>query len=275
MASHVSKAREGGVCGLSCHRRTIFTRLLVCLALGLLIPEPESFVSAPGQQRLRGSRSHRQAEGLSKEESEAALRARIAELEARMSQRVAEQEPGSSSYNQDMYASEAELMLRDMYNKVVEELRPDLDNVIDARFGKLGEKEYAWKMGDVRSDENIVRYKRKYEAMGQAISIQEAYMKAFNKAVKVAKKSQAVQDLVEVWKNGKGSWTRKQIRAEADRIIAGDEGYAQLFFKDMLPEVMLDPVQETLSGIASTALFLVATFLCLLCLNPPIPSSGE
>lgn len=273
MAPHVSKAREG-VCGLACHRRTIFTRLLACLALGLLIPEPESFVSAPGQQRLRGSRSHRQAEGQSKEESEAALRARIAELEKRMSQRVAEQEP-AGSYNQDMYASEAELMLRDMYNKVVEELRPDLENVIDARFGKLGEKEYAWKMGDVRSDEDIVRYKRKYEAMGQAISIQEAYMKAFNKAVKSAKKSQAVKDLAEVWKNGKGSWSRKQIRAEADRIIAGDDGYAQLFFKDMLPEVMLDPVQDTLNGIASIVLFLVATLLCLLCLNPPIPSSGE
>lgn len=199
--------------------------------------------------------------------TEAELRARVAELEQRLSDR--EMPPRPASGARGGTGVEAATVVREAYEAAVKEL-PELQQTIDARMGKLGEKEYVWKQGDGAKARDQAIYKRKYEVLGMALNQQETYMKAFNRAVKAAKKSPAMKALTELWEKGGGGLSKQQVREEIEKLQNSDP-LATLLFKDVMPEAMQNPVTTAFTGLAATAVIVLATILCCLCFFPPLP----
>lgn len=228
---------------------------------------------AAGHGRLRGSLAPRRAEAGpasepqdSGEDTEAALRARVAELEQRLSSKAPPPPKPSASAGADVQVAPVILAA---YEAAVQDL-PELQQAIDARMGKLPDGEYVWKQGDGAKAKDTAIYKRKYEVLGMALNQQETYMKAFGRAVKAAKKSEAMKKVVELWEKGGGGLSKTEARRDFE-ALQGNDPVATLLLKDVLPEVMQNPLTTALSGLTATALLLLATVGCCLCFFPPLP----
>jgi len=154
--------------------------------------------------------------------------------------------------------------LREVYELAMEELADELTAVEEARMGMVADKQYVFKRQDMPKAEAI--YKRKYEVLGMTITQQEAYMKAFTRTVKVAKKSETVRELIELMNKGKNN---RQVDAEIRRLSSTSR-VSGLFFRDILPQVKADPVQDAISGLAITLALIVMIVLLLCCLAPPV-----
>lgn len=141
---------------------------------------------------------------------------------------------------------------------------PQLGDVEDARMGFTAEKQYVFSQGNA-SRENPI-YKRKMEVLGMTINQQTNYMKAFKRAVRAAKEVTAVQELAELVKDRKRD---KNVAAEVEDIIAYDRS-AQTFFSDILPEVLDNPIANTITGILSTLALVIMTLLFCVCFFPPV-----
>jgi len=212
------------------------------------------------------------------EMSQDSAQARIAELEAKLAEAKAAQ--GGEGFRSAVPAqqeaaatvprvqSEVELL----YLKIEEEM--PLKKLDDARLGVGGGGEggsSSFVMDRGNNDVSNPIYKRKYEVLGATITQQEMYMKAFNKCVNVAKKSESVKKLNELMKENK----KDDKFMENVEAIKRNSRNAGLFFRDVLPEANSNPVEETITGLIATFALLFGTALFFCCLFPPIPPSAD
>lgn len=257
------------------YQRRLLPRIAVCLALGLMFPgrqlaaEP-SFVGPPAAPgRLRGGSGRglvpQAAEPEGGAESEAALRAKVEELERRLGAQTAGGQAPSPP--QPAAAESVNPSINAAWEAVLEELKPALLEVNDARLATMASDQFVIKPGEERKE---AIYKRKYQVLGATINQQEMYMKSFKKVVRLAKNSEKTAKLIDMMKKGVDDLDRKKVRLEVAKLQKNSRE-ATIFFRDVAPEVMEDPVADTISGLLATFGLLAVSFLLCLCLFPPIP----
>mmetsp|Transcript_139633 Transcript_139633/g.389479 ORF Transcript_139633/g.389479 Transcript_139633/m.389479 type:complete len:314 (+) Transcript_139633:55-996(+) len=263
------------------HHRRLVARLALCLALGLFLPgwAPPStapWVHGPSgaaspSPRLRGAGPLRAApergalEGSAGSEagssSEAELRARVAELEARLGERISQ--PARAPVGE----AEVAPVVEQAFKAVMDDL-PELQGVDDARLGVMPDNQYVFQQGDASRGNPI--YKRKYEVLGMTLTQQETYMRSFNRAVRKAKTLESVQALIDLQRNGGQGLDKKQVKAEIEKLKQGSR-LATLFFRDIVPEVLDNPLANAVTGLLATAGLVLLTLLFCFCFFPPLP----
>lgn len=199
-------------------------------------------------------------------DTEAALRAKVAELERRLGGQAAARTAAAVPAEPEPI----DPLVAEAFQAVVEEL-PELREVIDARLGTMAEQ-FVIRPGDNNKD--VALYKRKYDVMGTTMNQQEMYMKAFNRAVRRAEKSKAVSKLLDLLKNGGEGLNRQQVRTEVDKLQKSSR-LAATFFRDVAPQVQKNPLLEAFSGVLATAVLVGMTLLFCFCFFPPISPSTE
>lgn len=153
-----------------------------------------------------------------------------------------------------------------LFQTVLAEL-PELQKVEDARLGMRPDKQYIFQQGD--ADRKNPIYKRKYEVLGMTLNQQETYMKSFNRAVKAAEKLDSVKKIIELTDT-----KDKRILAEVNDLKEKSP-LAFVFFKDIVPEVLDDPLSSAIQGLIATAVLLLALLCFCLCILPPVPPSAD
>lgn len=202
------------------------------------------------------------------------LRARVRELE----QKLVEKSPGGAATAAAAPAAvdflppiqeveEVNPIVQQAFDAAIASV-PRLQKVDDARLGMTGENQYVFSQGNASRQNPI--YRRKYEVLGMTMNMQENYMKAFTGAVKEAKASPDVKRMIELQSKGGQGLTKKEVRIEIDKLKKASR-LATLFFKDVVPEVLDDPIANTITGLAASAVFVGATLLFCFCLLPPVP----
>uniref|UniRef100_A0A7S3TV74 Uncharacterized protein n=1 Tax=Strombidinopsis acuminata TaxID=141414 RepID=A0A7S3TV74_9SPIT len=162
-------------------------------------------------------------------------------------------------------------IIQKAYDEVIEAL-PQMETVDAARLGVIAEKQYVFSQGDASRKNPI--YKRKYEVLGMTLNQQEAYMTAFKRAVKAAKASPAVEKMIKLLKEGGGGLDKKQVKTEVNKLTR-DSRVARVFFRDIIPEVLEDPIKDSIGGIVATLGLLAATLCLCFAFFPPIPPDME
>ncbi|CAK9093137.1 unnamed protein product [Durusdinium trenchii] len=195
-------------------------------------------------------------------ESEA-LRARVAQLEMKLAQKLLTEE--------DMQEDLPPSILQPLVDAAVKEV-PELQAVEDARMGMTEDKMYVFQMGNASGKQAI--YRRKYEVMGMVLTQQEEFLKASRKAVKSAKSSPAIQELMELKKNGGLGLTKKGIAKEISQIEATDN-MAAIIFRDVIPKLEENPLADSLGYLSATFLLILVLVLFTLCLVPPVINPDE
>ncbi|CAE8594623.1 unnamed protein product [Polarella glacialis] len=262
--------RSLGSCGF---RRGLAARLTVGLVLGCLLPGRD-FVGPPSLRGRRGQELAASADESSEEASaseassaeassaEASLRARVAELERRLSERTAPA-PEAQAVEDERPPSPVRLA----FERVLEGI-PELVDVDNARLGMTDDKAYIFSKGDASWKNPI--YKRKYEVMGMALTQQETFFKALGRASKKAKESEAIKELIKFQKEGCEGMTKKEVKQEIAQIEQTSK-LAGIVFRDLIPEVTKDPVMDAFFGLGTTFALIIATLLFCLCFFPPLP----
>lgn len=266
------------------YRRRLAIRVAVCFALGSLLPGQGPPLVAPWAVaspstfrvttavRLRGAIVQVRAEppegpatGAEKSDTEAELRARVAELELKLGEKA------KQNSRQDAADSTPPRVLNSVVDQAFKQVladMPELEQCDDARLGVMPDKQYVFQQGNA-SRENPI-YKRKYEVLGMTLNQQEAYMKSFNRCVRKAKSLDSVKSLIELQKRGGGGLDRKQVTQEVERLKQRSR-LATLFFRDIVPEVLDDPIANSITGLIATAGIVLLTLLMCFCFFPPIP----
>lgn len=162
-------------------------------------------------------------------------------------------------------------VLQPLVDAAVKEV-PELQAVEDARMGMTEDKMYVFQMGNASGKQAI--YRRKYEVMGMVLTQQEEFLKASRKAVKSAKSSPAIKELMELKKNGGLGMTKKGIAKEISRIEANDN-MAAIIFRDVIPKLEENPLGDALGYLSATFLLILVLALFSLCLVPPVINPDE
>mmetsp|Transcript_49314 Transcript_49314/g.142901 ORF Transcript_49314/g.142901 Transcript_49314/m.142901 type:complete len:245 (-) Transcript_49314:248-982(-) len=207
------------------------------------------------------------AEGAAASDEEERLRARVAALEEKLGERVAEPAPAEGA----AAAATVAPVVAEAFQAVLDEL-PELQVVDDARLGMMPDKQYVFSAGDASKGNPI--YKRKYEVLGMTLRQQDTYMKVFRKAVKKAKDLESVTAVTELMKNGGGGLDKDSVKAEIEKLKKSSR-LASLFFRDLLPEVLDNPIANSIAGIVASLGLVAVTVLICLCFFPPIPPDIE
>lgn len=230
----------------------------VLLLVRALQGEPAAFVHPPS------TRLHRTARGAEGDESAESLRARVAQLEMKLAEKLLTPD--------DVPEEErAPSVLQPLVDAAVKEV-PELQAVEDARMGMTEDKMYVFQMGNASGKQAI--YRRKYEVMGMVLTQQEEFLKASRKAVKSAKSSPAIKELMELKKNGGLGMTKKGIAKEISRIEANDN-MAAIIFRDVIPKLEENPLGDALGYLSATFLLILVLALFSLCLVPPVINPDE
>merc|ERR1712217_428618 len=130
------------------------------------------------------------------------------------------------------------------------------------------DKQYVFQAGDASRKNPI--YKRKYEVLGMTLNQQEQYMRSFDRAVKKAKGLKSVEKIIDLRKNGGGGLDKKQVKAEIEKLKL-DSRIAMLFFRDIIPGVLDNPITNAITGLLATAGLILMTLAFCFCFFPPIP----
>lgn len=282
----------GSAHGAARYGRRLLPRIAVVLCVGLVLPGwpprgellpvapegPTVFVPAASAismhgARLRGaSQVPRKAEE-SEDDSEA-LRQKVAALQQKLAAQEAATQAAQAAAPPAAVPPAAlpvNPAVQAAYDAVLAAL-PELEKVDDARLGMVAEKQYVFQEGDASRDNPI--YKRKYEVLGMTLNQQEAYMKAFKRCVKVAKESKEVEAMIKLVKEGGAGLDKREVKTEVDKL-ARDSRLARTFFRDVVPEVLEDPIKDAVGGLLAT-FGLIALSLCLCFIFfPPIPPDVE
>jgi len=277
-------------------------RFAVCFLVGLCLParqlfpeeEQQAFVGAPATVgRLRGSHPgppprQRAAEASgnpegSEEEDAAALRAKVAELEKRLGEQEAREAaapPPSSPTDLAVAAAREQARRRAqpvnpdlmaVWEVVKEDLTENFEQVKSGQAVLMG----GVQMKGANEDGSAPSiYRRKYDLMGASLKGQEAYLKAIRGTVKVAKDLESVKKLKEMMRNGYGKLDRREMAKEIDKL-SRSSSEANIFFTEIMPGILEDPVADTLNAIIATIALLVGLGLLLLCFFPPVPPPTE
>ncbi|CAJ1352236.1 unnamed protein product [Effrenium voratum] len=131
---------------------------------------------------------------------------------------------------------------------------------------------YVFQMGNASGKQAI--YRRKYEVMGMVLTQQEEFLKASRRAVKRAKDSPAIKELMELKKNGGMGMSKKVMQKEMQRLEAMDN-MAAIIFRDVIPKLEENPLADTFGYLAATFLLLLVLVLFAFCLVPPIVNPDE
>ncbi|CAE7494401.1 unnamed protein product [Symbiodinium natans] len=242
--------------------------LLGCSLIALLVTvaawlfsahggEAESFVRGPVELGAE-SRSPSLGAAASQEDSEAALRERVAQLERKLAEKLLD----PPEEEQELPPS----ILQPLIDQAVQEV-PELQQVEDARMGMTEDKMYVFEMGNKSGKQAI--YRRKYEVLGMVLTQQEAYTKAARRAVKRAKDSPAVEELMKLKKEGGLGLTKKQMQAEMGRMEAVDN-FAAIIFRDIIPKLEENPLADTIGYLSATFFLLLVLIAFGFCLVPPV-----
>eukprot|EP00415_Alexandrium_ostenfeldii_P004520 UN4520 len=132
----------------------------------------------------------------------------------------------------------------------------------------MPDKQYVFSAGNASRQNPI--YRRKYEVLGMTLNQQENYMKTFTRAARRGKDLESVKAVIEMMKNGVDGLDKKQVKAETDKLMKGNR-LASLFFRDVVPEILDDPVANTLAGLAASLGLIILTLLVCFCFLPPFP----
>ncbi|CAE7397620.1 unnamed protein product [Symbiodinium sp. CCMP2592] len=249
-------------------RGTLSLALLVAVALAAVWLSPgsageaDTFVRGPVDLGAQ-SRSPSLAAGASQEDSEAALRERVAQLERKLAEKL--MDPPAEPEEQPPS------ILQPLIDQAVQEV-PELQQVEDARMGMTEDKMYVFEMGNKSKKQAI--YRRKYEVLGMVLTQQEAFTKAARRAVKRARDSPAVKELMTLKMEGGMGLTKKQMQAEMNRMEAVDN-YAAIIFRDIIPKLQENPMADTLGYLSATFLLLLVLIAFGFCLVPPVVNPDE
>jgi len=189
----------------------------------------------------------------------AELRARVAELEQRLGQRVMEMEQEGPQVSP---------VMRELYDAAIQDL-PQLAECDEARVASMAKNTMVLDPGEDPSKRMSI-YRRKYEVMGKALTQQEDYMRAFRRVVKAAKSSKVLEDIIELYKKGGRGLSKKQVRADMD-LLMQESRLATLLFRDVVPEVLDNPIANAITGVIATIGIVILTLLFCFCFFPPIP----
>lgn len=296
--------------GQKTYLRRLILKVLVCLAVGLCLPGrhivPEGgFVGPPRAvgRLLRGSSQHQHAAaasagggegeaGKSEEEDAAALRAKVMELEKKLGEQTAQQAaqaPPPQAAQAPPPRDNAALAMAAQREAAKRRKRPVNPKLLAAweainedfgeDFAKVKEGQLEL-MGGVQmkgANEDGTSggiYRRKYDLLGASLSGQEAYLKAIRRTVKLAKENKSVQKMVDMMKNGFDGMDRREVARETDKLSKSSPE-ANIFFNEIMPGVLEDPIADAVGLVLSTIAILVGIVLLFLCLFPPIPPSEE
>lgn len=294
IANHIAHRRRERT-----YLRRFCLQVALCLAAGSLLCEHRgAFVGPPGaaasgpRLRGKGGRSSdpglgRRAEAeageegagtgggsrLSEEEAER-LRAKVAELERRLSGGApASAGAGAGRAGGQVFAAERRVTMpvevQEAWEAIKEDLSKSFQEIADAKLGMDGSRSFVIQKGDNTASNPI--YKRKYEVLGATLVQQDMYMKAFGKTVKVAKKLKSVETMIDLMRNGiKGKVTKREVNEATELLTRSGDGAAVIFFRELLPEVTDDPVANTVAGLVTTVLLLGVTAAIFLCFLPPV-----
>ena len=211
------------------------------------------------------NRSVQQALRATAEEDESeALRARVAQLEMKLAQKLLTPE--------DMEVEERPpSVLQPLVDAAVKEV-PELQQVEDARMGMTEDKMYVFQKGNPQKKQAI--YRRKYEVMGMVLTQQEEFLKASRRAVKSARDSPAIKELMEIKKKGGLGLTKQEIAKEIQQIEVYDN-FASIIFRDVIPKLEENPAADAAGFLTATFLLIVVIGLFTLCLIPPVINPEE
>eukprot|EP00933_Yihiella_yeosuensis_P064540 TRINITY_DN67952_c0_g1_i1.p1 TRINITY_DN67952_c0_g1~~TRINITY_DN67952_c0_g1_i1.p1 ORF type:complete len:303 (+),score=63.15 TRINITY_DN67952_c0_g1_i1:64-972(+) len=258
------------------YRCSLLPLLTVGLTLGLLIRlqwsvAPSSDFVGLRLSKLQGSNGEAadslqvmRAEGQeSQSKTEAELRAKVAELE----QKLSETQPGPEPEPVEEKPSSP---LSRLYEEVLEDISEELNALTNARLGMTEEGQYVFAKGSNASQGKTAIYRRKYEVMGMALTQQEAFVKALTRATKKAKESKAFEKLIEMTQKGGEGMSKKQVKMEI-KAIEQTSVTARLVFQDLIPEATKNPLGDAVAGVVFSAVLVIGALAFCICVFPPVP----
>lgn len=201
---------------------------------------------------------------------EDALRARVAalELKLKLTDRV-QQKDLQVEVEKEEELAQSPLQL--LIDKIIVEV-PQIQEVENARLGMDEDNMFILNAGN-SSKRNPI-YKRKYEVMGMVLTQQESFMKAKKRALRSAKDSVSFKELLELESNGGQGMTRKQVKAQLDRIAKSDP-INDIVVKTLLPSLKENPLMDGLATIGVTVVIIVIIGALLLCIAGPVATEVE
>jgi len=289
------------------YRRRLLPRLAMCVATGLLfsclapgpsmVPPPQKTsaarLAATHQPKITGreagswKRLRQQGDHVargagndmpSSEQEE--LKRKITALQEKLSQGSLQQEEpefdpenvplppafAGGYYEKDYRDEEVNKILEDAWMAVEADL-PELETVDERRMGFMVDKQYVFARGNTSAKNPI--YKRKQEVLDNQIEQQGSYMREFNRVVRKARELESVKKIVDLFENGAEGYDKRLVKQDIETLKTRSR-LSGIFFRDVLPTIMENPIKDAIAGLVITLLAL-ATFVALcFCFYPPV-----